>query len=51
MKQEDYEAFKKTVFTSLEEITSNDPKLREEKTLRILEIGAGVGMWLHKRIS
>ncbi|KAG0718005.1 Methyltransferase-like protein 7A [Chionoecetes opilio] len=43
IKSEDYEAFKRTVFASLKDMTSQDPKLQEEKTLRILEIGAGVG--------
>lgn len=43
LKQEDYDNFKKTAFSALKDLTSHDPKLREEKTLRILEIGAGVG--------
>lgn len=43
LKQEDYDNFKKTAFAGLKDLISSDPKLREEKTLRILEIGAGVG--------
>lgn len=43
MKTQEYEDFKSTAFASLKEMSSHDPKLKEEKTLRILEIGAGVG--------
>lgn len=54
LKQEDYDNFKKTAFAGLKDLISSDPKLREEKTLRILEIGAGVGaclslfLWLRR---
>lgn len=43
MKPQEYEDFKHKVFTCLKDLTSHDPKLKEEKSLRILEIGAGIG--------
>ena len=43
MKPQEYEDFKRNVFSCLKDLTSHDPKLREEKSLRILEIGAGIG--------
>lgn len=43
LKTQEYEDFKRQVFTCLKDMTSHDPKLQEEKSLRILEIGAGVG--------
>ena len=43
-KDDKYEEFKKLLFEPMASLESHDPKLKEQKALKILEVGVGSGM-------
>lgn len=41
------EEMKKDLFASMKDVVSQDPELRKQNSIRILEIGVGTGQMMH----